>query len=96
MARLAELNWQEYQHQVATALMVLPVGAVETHGAHLPLNTDTIVAEYLADNLATQVDALVLPTIHFGVKANPIRLGGEFPGMWTSRRRLSSSTFSIA
>lgn len=80
MAHVAQLNWQDYQRQVATALMVLPVGAVETHGAHLPLNTDTIVAEYLGDKLAEQFGALVLPTVHFGVKANSARLGGDFPG----------------
>src|SRR5688572_5243228 len=78
--RVAELNWPEYESRVAASLMVLPVGAVETHGAHLPLNTDTLIAEFLADRIAGEVDALVLPTVHYGVRANPIRLGGEFPG----------------
>lgn len=74
------LNWPDYQRLVPRSILLLPIGAVETHGAHLPLNTDTIIVEYLAQRIAPHVGALVLPTIHYGVMASPIRLGGEFPG----------------
>jgi creatinine amidohydrolase len=80
MARLAELTWQEYERRTGRWLAVLPVGGVQPHGAHLPVNTDTLIAEHLAERLLEQVDGLLLPTVHYGVRANPIRLGGEFPG----------------
>jgi creatinine amidohydrolase len=49
---------------------LLPIGATEQHGPHLPLNTDTCIAngitaaamEYLADN----VGVLILPTFTVG------------------------------
>lgn len=45
---------------------ILPVGAVEAHGPHLPLGTDNLLAERLAEKLADEVDAFQLPTLPFG------------------------------
>ncbi|GAB1643540.1 creatininase family protein [Krasilnikovia sp. MM14-A1259] len=77
---VADMNWPEYAQRVTRSLLILPVGAIETHGAHLPLNTDTIITEHLARTLAADTGGLVLPTMQYGIKASPIRLGGEFPG----------------
>ncbi|MBA4493540.1 creatininase family protein [Paenactinomyces guangxiensis] len=45
---------------------ILPIGAVEAHGPHLPLGTDNILAERLADKIASEVDAFVLPLLPYG------------------------------
>jgi creatinine amidohydrolase len=51
----------------AGSILVLPVGAIEQHGPHLPLNTDLVVAEAVVDaTLATvgdEVDAWRLPAL---------------------------------
>src|SRR5689334_17055983 len=44
---------------------LIPVGATEQHGPHLPIGTDTIVATALADAAAGEV-AVVLPPLAFG------------------------------
>ncbi|WP_101947439.1 creatininase family protein [Mycobacterium sp. 3519A] len=44
---------------------LIPVGATEQHGPHLPVGTDTIVAAALADAAAGEV-AVVLPPLAFG------------------------------
>ncbi|OBF30950.1 amidase [Mycobacterium sp. ACS1612] len=44
---------------------LIPVGATEQHGPHLPVGTDTIVAAALADAAAGRV-AVVLPPLAFG------------------------------
>jgi creatinine amidohydrolase len=44
---------------------LIPVGATEQHGPHLPLGTDTIIATELAAAAAADA-ALVLPSIPFG------------------------------
>jgi creatinine amidohydrolase len=44
---------------------LIPVGATEQHGPHLPVGTDTIVATALADAAAGDV-AVVLPPLAFG------------------------------
>jgi len=47
-------------------IAILPIGAVEAHGPHLPLNTDTILAERLSALLAEKVGAFVLPSLPYG------------------------------
>jgi len=54
---------------------VLPVGATEAHGLHLPYATDTIQVESLAKAACERADAqgaevLLLPTIPYGVNEN--------------------------
>jgi len=65
-----------------TTIALLPVGAVEQHGPHLPLNTDTALAEGMAHEAASRVKSavvLVLPTV--SVAKSDEHLG--FPGVLT-------------
>jgi creatinine amidohydrolase/Fe(II)-dependent formamide hydrolase-like protein len=68
---LGELTWPEAEvrfRQVDVAL--LPVGSVEQHGPHLPLDTDAFDADYLARRVADACSSpkpLVLPPINYGV-----------------------------
>jgi creatinine amidohydrolase len=55
---------------------VLPFGAFEQHGAHMPLSTDTIMAVELARRLAGAADALLLPPVHYGETSG----NNGFPG----------------
>jgi creatinine amidohydrolase len=45
---------------------LVPVGATEQHGPHLPTGTDTIVAEAVCDAAAELTGAVVLPPIAVG------------------------------
>jgi creatinine amidohydrolase len=46
---------------------IIPVGSLEQHGAHLPVSTDSLIAEYIARILAARIGAFVLPVISYGV-----------------------------
>lgn len=50
----------------ASRVAILPIGAVEAHGPHLPLGTDNILATALAKRLADRVNGFVLPTLPYG------------------------------
>lgn len=48
-------------------LLVVPLGATEQHGPHLPLDTDTRIAVALADRLAGRLDGIIVaPAIPYG------------------------------
>ena len=42
-------------------VVILPMGALEAHGEHLPLWSDSIVPHKLAQKVAEKTGALVLP-----------------------------------
>jgi creatinine amidohydrolase len=68
---LAELTWEEVRDlDRARAVAVLPVGAIEAHGPHLPLGTDVVIAQAMAraaaERLARRgVQAVLLPALPF-------------------------------
>lgn len=76
--RLATKSWQDvadYREEAGErACAVVPVGAVEAHGVHAPLATDTYIAERIAGDLAERVGALVCPAVPFGT----LHVGYEF------------------
>ena len=67
MTFLAEMTRDEIEARLATyPVALLPIGATEQHGHHLPLGTDNFLAEDYACRIAERVDGIVLPTVPFG------------------------------
>jgi creatinine amidohydrolase len=50
----------------SAGIAILPFGALEAHGPHLPLGTDTAAAVEVARRVAESVDAVLLPPVHYG------------------------------
>jgi creatinine amidohydrolase len=64
--RWADLSWPEigaHLRRIPSEVGLLPVGATEQHGPHLPSGTDTIVAAALAEAVSARTGAPVLPTV---------------------------------
>lgn len=59
-------------------VLLLPVGSVEQHGPHLPIDTDTAIAWEFSKRVAERMDgkALVLPPIYYGYAPHH----ADFPG----------------
>lgn len=45
---------------------ILPIGSCEQHGPHLPITTDSNLAEYMSNEIAKRYDVIVFPTLNFG------------------------------
>jgi len=82
---LASLTWPAVRDLAsARTVAVLPAGAIEAHGPHLPLGTDIIIAEAMAragaDRLAGRgFDVVILPALPLA----PAPFASEFAGTIT-------------
>lgn len=47
-------------------LVLVPVGSVEQHGPHLPLDTDTVIATAVANGLMPLLGGVVAPAVAYG------------------------------
>ncbi|MFT4136836.1 creatininase family protein [Microbacterium sp.] len=71
MRRAHHLSGPELSRTLtAESILVLPLGAIEHHGAHLPLATDAILAERLAERVVSAAagdghDVWLLPTLSY-------------------------------
>jgi creatinine amidohydrolase len=86
----AYLNWKQVDALPReSTLLVLPTAAIEQHGHHLPLATDTLINHLLLGHalrkLPAQLSIYALPPVHYG-KSNE-HIG--FPGTLS----VSASTF---
>ncbi len=78
--RLGPLTWPEAEKRFREMdVALLPVGAIEQHGPHLPLDTDAWDAERICDDVAAACShprPIVLPLIAYGVSYHH----DDFPG----------------
>lgn len=70
---LASATWPETH---GAALVLVPVGSIEQHGPHLPLDTDTLIAEAVAREVASAFDAWVAPPVAYAASGEH----QDFPG----------------
>ncbi|HEQ78974.1 MAG TPA: creatininase family protein [Euryarchaeota archaeon] len=64
---LCEMNMKEFEVVIESGSpIIIPVGAMEEHGSHLPLNTDTIQPEKIAAMVAEMVGGAIAPTVNYG------------------------------
>ncbi|MGD8495422.1 MAG: creatininase family protein, partial [Gemmatimonadales bacterium] len=75
--RLAEMNWMEVAEIVParTRTVLLAVGTLEAHGVTTN-GADILVPDSLAGRLAERLDALIAPTLNYGVNTSI----DEYPG----------------
>ena len=83
MHHLAKIPFPEVERlaRAGKSLVILPVGVVEEHGAHLPLGLDSFAAEAYAIATAPHLeekgyDVIVAPTISYGVAHQALNFAG--------------------
>jgi creatinine amidohydrolase len=78
------IHFNEYTRDelrsMADAVVVLPVGATEQHGPHLPVGTDHFAVEHIAieaaKGVADRIPVLVAPALPYGSSPHHLAFGG--------------------
>lgn len=75
---LAEMTSAQVRAEVGRgrSTVVVPFGAVEQHGPHLPLDTDAVLADHLGPLLAERLGALCAPTMRIGCSQHHLAFAG--------------------
>ncbi|MBS1717227.1 MAG: creatininase family protein [Armatimonadetes bacterium] len=82
---LQNLTWQEVDALSREIVVVIPTGAVEQHGTHLPLVTDSLIAGRIAEEAEKRhsKDVLLTPCLWLGASAHHLGYSGtlsaDFP-----------------
>lgn len=62
-----ELSWPEIVEQAKVCdIILLPVGAIEMHGPHCPVGSDSLNSQKMAELVAKKTGVLVAPPIWYG------------------------------
>lgn len=78
LRKMENMTWVEVQNAAKeTDTVLIPIGAVEQQGPHLPLGADSIAAQYIGEKVAERTGALLAPTITVGYS----QWFQNFPGM---------------
>jgi creatinine amidohydrolase len=77
--RLVEMTRSEANDAAPESLLIIPLGATEQHGPHLPLGTDTMLVEAVAERavlaLRDSLPIVLSPTLALGSSAHHVPFG---------------------
>lgn len=78
--RFEEHTREELRRSAADMLVVLPVGATEQHGPHLPVGVDSYAVTHIAHAavkaIGAEIPVVVTPTLPFGSSPHHLPFGG--------------------
>ena len=81
MNEFEKLNSENVREQGAKSVLILPVGAIEQHGPHLPLTVDVEIPLEIAAKTAEVVKGIVAPAVSYGARSLPQSGGSpDIPG----------------
>src|SRR5262245_6309973 len=95
---LADLTYPEADKALKGATCLLPIGALEAHGPHLPLSTETVIAEEVARRAGDKLTewkptTVILPAI----AVTPAKFAAAFGGtLGLSEATLTSMIADLA
>lgn len=68
---IENLSWPQIAElrDSGNGILVLPIGATEQHGPHLPANTDTVIATKVCEYASTRTGTALLPALPYTVSS---------------------------
>src|ERR1700722_15678260 len=76
--QLDRMTWPEVkaEQEAGRDTLVVAFGATEQHGPHMPLATDALIGDHLAQLVADRLDAFVAPTVRIGCSEHHLAFAG--------------------
>jgi len=72
-----KLKWKEIEKEIKkNNIVILPVGSLEQHGYHLPVDTDMDCAWYVSKKVSEKTGTLLLPPVYYSY----VEYALDFPG----------------
>ena len=66
--RLAKISWVKVEEYFKDHdIVMIPFGSTECHGKHMPLGTDFMIPDKIAENIEEKTEILVAPVIQYGM-----------------------------
>lgn len=72
---------KDFEKMSKKGIAYLPMGTLEWHGNHLPIETDYLIAVKLCEMLAKKIPGYILPPIYLGTDKSGIIRGKKLFGM---------------
>jgi creatinine amidohydrolase len=94
---LDEMSWVDVAaHLARDARLLIPIGALEQHGPHLPLGANTIISTRLCDDLSAEFGVLRAPAMSYGVNfyGGNIKVGRAWAGTATLSQKTLHRTLN--
>ncbi|MBO4289746.1 MAG: creatininase family protein [Lachnospiraceae bacterium] len=64
---LEHMNYLQVEEYLAhDDTILIPIGSLENHGKHMPLGTDTLIPNKIAQLIEQRCDVVIAPTINYG------------------------------
>jgi creatinine amidohydrolase len=82
--RMQYMNWIDFRKLIPERIktVIFPLGTIEAHGI-IPLGTDNIIPEHIAEGIAETVNAVIAPTLNYGITHSLL----PYPGSITLKAR---------
>ena len=79
---LTELSWVDVvEHIDRDSRLIVPIGACDQYGPHLPIGAGTLVAEAVSRELSRDFGVLLAPTLPYGVNLPTVRMHAGTAGL---------------
>lgn len=77
--KLENNTWEDAEKLIEKSLgtAIIPIGSIEQHGYHLPIGTDSFVANFLAEEAAEKTNSVLVPPMWFGWSPHHMALPGS-------------------
>ncbi|WP_305139873.1 creatininase family protein [Thomasclavelia cocleata] len=79
--KFENLTWEEIVFKARNHTLLVPVGSIEQHGPHLPLNVDIMISSAFTREINNKLkNTIIAPELTFGARSFPNSGGENLPG----------------